>query len=498
MLGHPIVAFWGSWRTWQKRWARGLALVPIMCLLQTGIGHAATLDAWLTSEEDTAIQRLVDPLVKPGDGPVALLASSAPNDPSYRYHWVRDAAGVMRSMLNLYQTAQAPEDKQKYFNIFMDYAIFSRKIQVAPNLSGGVGEPKFHPDGTPYLGDWARPQSDGPATRAIVFISWAQVLLKEGREDLVRSLLYDGVLPTSSLIKTDLEYVANNWQLPSFDLWEEVKGDHFFTRMMERRALLDGAKLAQELGDSEAAAWYSKQAQALQANLETFWDQDRKVLVPMRNQVAGPLGRESGLDSSVVLGLLLGHTEDGFMPFTDEKALATVNALERRFKNLYPINQDPTIPGIAIGRYPEDRFDGYSSTAIGNPWVPMTATFAQFFWRLAREMERERKVVITPLSKHFFADVALASGHTALVPGIYADTTAEFEMIVRALRARGDAYLARIQYHSGPDGELSEQMNRETGYMQGAQHLGLSYATFLWATWARRGDFPVPTMALNP
>jgi len=57
-------------------------------------------------------------------------------------------------------------------------------------------------------------------------------------------------------IKTDLEYVAHNWQESSFDLWEESNGDNFFTKMVQRKAMIDGAAFATKMGDTGAANFY--------------------------------------------------------------------------------------------------------------------------------------------------------------------------------------------------------------------------------------------------
>ena len=43
--------------------------------------------------------------------------------------------------------------------------------------------------------------------------------------------------PSNSVIKNDLEYVANYWKVNGFDLWEEVTGQHFFTYMVQVRLL---------------------------------------------------------------------------------------------------------------------------------------------------------------------------------------------------------------------------------------------------------------------
>lgn len=475
-----------------------LALVCGIGLFSTGDLFGETLEGWIQKEEKFAASRLLDATVDHGDGHLTLVASADPNVPAYNFHWVRDAAAVMRSILYLYQVNRNSEIREKYTKYFEEYVAFSRKIQEAPNPSGGVGEPKFHPDGTPFLGDWARPQNDGPASRAITLISWAQLLIREGKEDYVKKHLYDSTLPTQSVIKTDLEYVANNWRISSFDLWEETKGKHFYTLMMERRALLDGAQLARELADPNAAEWYTQQAKSIESQLELFWDPTRHILMPSRDVEGSSSARESGLDSSVILAVVLGHTQDHFMEFDDERVLATLHALENRFQSLYSINHNPDIPGLAIGRYPEDRYDGYSTVSEGNPWIPLTAIFSQFYERLALHYEKAGACVMTDVSMPFFNQLLAGREEASLAPGVYSSETPEFARIVRALRFKARAYLSRIAYHAGPNGELSEQLNRDTGYLQGAQHLAASYATVLWAIWARRGDFPNPQQPSNP
>lgn len=66
---------------------------------------------------------------------------------------------------------------------------------------------------------------DGPALRATVLMAFAREYIKrngiQGLE-FVESVLYAGHLPAHTIIKADMEYVANNWYLPGFDIWEEV------------------------------------------------------------------------------------------------------------------------------------------------------------------------------------------------------------------------------------------------------------------------------------
>jgi len=45
--------------------------------------------------------------------------------------------------------------------------------------------------------------------------------------------------------------------------------------------------------------------------------------------------------------------------------------------------------------------------------------------------------------------------------------------------------LVRVKFHVDSDGQMSEQMNRWSGYLQGARDLTWSYASFLTALEAR-------------
>jgi glucoamylase len=69
------------------------------------------------------------------------------------------------------------------------------------------------------------------------------------------SKLYNAELPAMSRIKMDLEYVAKNWAFDCFDLWEEVKGRHFYTLVSKYASLVDGADLATRMDDDGASNW---------------------------------------------------------------------------------------------------------------------------------------------------------------------------------------------------------------------------------------------------
>jgi len=463
-----------------------LSLLIVELVSHPVANSSEDFEAWIARQSKQALHYLLQNSAQVGAKPGAVVASPSKVNPNYFYHWVRDSATDMKVIGKLYASNIELTEKAKYKRILIEFSSFSRQLQLTPNRSGGLGEPKFNVDGTAFNGDWGRHQNDGPPTRAIALIQFANALLAEGESEFVRAKLYDGKLPTNSVIKADLEYISHHWRETSYDLWEEVRGHHFYTRVLEKKALVRGAQLAHELGDHGAAVWYAQQAILLENEILLHWDSQKKYIVATRNRNAGVDYKHSGLDSSIVLAVLDAEGMGNELLAEMGKLLATVFVLESTFQKLYPINQNSR-PGIAIGRYPEDRYDGYRTDSEGNPWFLTTNSFAEFYYRLSRRFRLAGRIEISPLSVPFYQallglGIEIPVGHTV----VSADPL--FEQIVTNLTKKGDLFLMRIWHHSNTNGTFSEQMNQRTGYMQGAPSLSLSYASFLSAAWARKND----------
>ncbi len=440
----------------------------------------AGLDGWISQEAIVARQRMFANISPAGAAPGSVAASPSTHDPNYDYDWVRDAALTMDPVVSIYAGA-SPSQKQGYYKLLLSYAQFSRRQQTEPS-AGGDGEPKYNMDGTPFTGPWARPQNDGPALRALTLIHFARALMSQGQTGLVRSLLYDGKLPTNSVVKTDLEYVAHHWGDACYDLWEETYGRHFFTEMMQRRALVEGAKLAQDLGDPGAADYYQSQVEPLSREIEKHWDAGRNIIVETLDQ-QGMDYKKSGLDSAVVLAVLYGETQDGFFPPTDDRVLATVLAQEKAFDSLYALNRSEK-PGtdstVAVGRYPEDRYYG------GNPWILSTEGFGEFYYRLAKELRGKASISVNDINGPFYRGLAGSSGATLGAGTVLLSSDPRYGAILAALVRKGDAQESLVRAHAGPGGELSEQMDRNSGAMSSANDLSWNYAAFMAEDSARQ------------
>ncbi|KAK5112720.1 hypothetical protein LTR62_003818 [Meristemomyces frigidus] len=475
-----------------------LASPPAPYATPKGFGEDIT--SWLSinvgSEAETAFQKMfvnINPNVTGAVKGVVVAARSGPTypqtDPDYEYNWVRDASLTMDVVQSLYSASTKKKSQSQYEDILFEYATARATEQTDPNLQTGLGEPKFYLNNTIFSGPWGRPQNDGPATSAITLIKFANDYLANGGSmDTVKQKIYDSTTyPASAPMQKDLLFVASNWSSPSFDLWEEEESDHFYTRMVQRRALVSGAAFASKMGDSTTSATLSAAATALTATLGQFWDVNRHTIL----YEYGPVlhGKSSYLDIAVVLGVIHGYAGDGVYGFTNDEVLSSALRISTSFIDVYPLANKTTdstgnILGIPIGRYPEDVYNGTGTEDNGgNPWYLCTAAMAQFMYSASSQYADDGSISITNISKPFFdyftptADLSLGQS--------YAYGSPQYNHAINGLNGWGDAFMRTIKHYTPTDGTLTEEYNRNTGVPQGAADLTWSYASVLTAAFAR-------------
>ncbi|MBY0517522.1 MAG: glycoside hydrolase family 15 protein [Bacteriovoracaceae bacterium] len=403
-----------------------LSLIVMMSLSHA---FAQNLEQWMTKQEAASWEKLLKNLSPADTKKGAVIASPQRKDPDYFFHWVRDAALVMDVLM----TSSRETPNQNLNQKIEDYIQFSLYLQEQATLTD-LGEPKYHVDGTSFNGPWGRPQNDSPALRALYLVRHTQFLLDRGVSASKLTHLYRNELPARSLIKRDLEYVAHHWTEAGFDLWEEVKGAHFYTLMVTRQSLLEGAELARRLGDTGAADHYSWQSVLVENRLQDFI-QDGHFVTTL-DRVEGVHYKDSNLDTCILLAFL--HVGNkGAFKISDVRLVRSMQLLEEAFNRVYPLNQRG-LKATALGRYPEDTYYG------GNPWILTTLAAAEYEYRLAQQ-------------------------------------TGKF-----AFLKKGDEYMERVQFHARADGALAEQWDRNSGYHVSADELTWSHASFITAMRERK------------
>lgn len=375
----------------------------------------------------------------------AVIASPSTSNPNYYFDWVRDTALTMKTLIQLqadrHLTLQQKYEVQRKLERWVDFELF-RQETYKPT---GLGEPRFYVDGRANLEPWGRPQNDGPALRALAAIELAKIWIQQGRMAEVKQKLYSAELPARTLIKRDLEYVAHHWKETSFDLWEEERAMHYYTLGAQMVALTKGAKLANSLGDIEAAKFYGRQAAQIQEYLRSFINPATGTIRYALQKVQGLPHKKSDLDIAVLL--IANQTFDGrfYLPVTE--VTRTVNAIVDEMRPIYDINKitsnkkgEPL--GVALGRYRDDKYSGFDFS-IGNPWFLATLGLAEFACNL-------KKVTNSAETARKLNDVAMGQFN-------------------------------RVLYHMGRDGSMAEQFRRDTGFMQGARDLTWSYTAYITA-----------------
>lgn len=448
---------------------------------------------WIAHEAVFSERKIFDqlgPTVGAAEGLV--VASPSTNHPDYFYTWTRDSALVTASIMD--RLAAGEYELEAALRL---YSYSQAKLQNTCNRSGcpadgGLGEPKFNVDGTPFEGDWGRPQRDGPALRAITLIRFANYLLDRGTSadrDFVSRFLYNQDTSSgNSVIKNDLEYTSHLCFDSSFDLWEEKQDLHFFTMVACRKALDSGAALATRLGDFGAAGWYQQQfnvmnSRVLDSGMFYFPDGSYRAYANPQN-----LGRR-GVDSAVLLAILAaGKAGDPNFGPTAPAVLASVKVYVDAFRGKYPIaNSSDQLFGIApvpTGRYPEDKWDGYETgpDTMGNPWYLCTVAVPHLVdWALT-EFVSAGNITVTDVSLPFFEQFVSVKPGDVLTKG-----TTEFNLTLAGMRAWSDGFYKILQRFQGPGGVLYEQFNKNTGEPQGASNLTWSFAAFAGAARARHG-----------
>jgi glucoamylase len=474
------------------------------------VANSPDVSNWLTQRvpsAETNMEKNLSPDL-PGykKGFVVAAPWVVPGVQNYRYHWVRDAALVMNTVVTRYMSAEDQETKKTSFSRLVDYINFSKQNQTAPQPENaekvGLGEVKFNPDGTRYT-NWMRPQNDGPALRAITMIRLSYQLIKEKQLKLVKHL-FDGIGPGQNgiqapgVIRADLDYIGEHWTDTSYEPWEEVMGHHFYTRLVQQKALLDGAWLAGQLGDEADANKYRHSAEQLTPLIKSHWIAAGQTtpsgtvstgqIWDTFDYVKGVNYKSSGLDVVEVLAALHAHNEldnlydkgDRFFSPSDDLILKTAFELSLAFNNLFPLahNDSSSGPGVPIGRYPEDKYNGYDSTKLGNPWYLATAAYAELYYRCAEEWKEDGAIKVTALNSEFLATLtttALKTGETI------SSNDPRFQTLISSVRALGDSYLRRVEANEAADGHLTEEFSRDDGTPTGAQDLSWSYASILTA-----------------
>lgn len=280
------------------------------------------------------------------------IIASPSTDPDYNYHWMRDSAIVMKAIMTLYKDTNNSIIKDKLIDIMNKYI----DIELI-HLKHHPAEPKFEIDGSPYVGDWGRPQNDGPALRGLTCIK-------------LLSFLPERHLDLHKIITNDITYTIDVIDNPCFDLWEEQDGFHLYTRLVQ-------AKFINECFTIDYQSFFDLDNMIIRTTelIGHHFSADGKIYSSFDKN--GNVLRE--YDSSVLLGLC--HIDYQLPLYLETSLNITLytfkdyaNEMVKEFTNLYPVNNILKIP--FLGRYYNDKYFN------GNPWIISTIAYFHYQFQI--------------------------------------------------------------------------------------------------------------------
>jgi glucoamylase len=292
-----------------------------------------------------------------------MIIASPSNDPPYKFHWVRDASIVMRVLIDCYLTTK----EDKYFPYIINYLENTACIQNLDTLTG-LGEPKINIDRTPYNEPWGRPQNDGPGLRGLNMLKLYQ-LLKTDYPNLTRNLIL-------SILQKDIQYVLENYNKICFDLWEEIQGWHFYTRLVQLKFLKEYLKHKDELDNFID----------LKGDIEEIYFKLRTSILDHigNNEIISSFSQDGKIirldDASILLGFCHIDFDDEYVNlFTFDRINKTGDNLLQYFREKYQL-EDFNM----IGRYKNDAYYG------GQSWIICSLALSQFYYQYSKKNKNSK------------------------------------------------------------------------------------------------------------
>lgn len=497
-----------------------------------------------------------------------IIASPSVSEPNYFFQWTRDSSLVALTVNNLLFSSNYYKNnndsgnnnknpfiisKNDLSSILLNFINNSFNLQRVSNWSGNwnpqdkkynnLGEPKFNVDNSAFNFVWGRPQNDGPAIRLIAIIKILNNPNLVNYNNLNKWEIFKDVC------QLDLNYIINHWDEKNFDLWEEVNSKHFYTSFSQLYSLKLSDEflrnLKKEITNKENNDDISRLLSQVNDTYNKIWnfinEKDSFVKIKDKIIVETPQNlhnRPSGLDIAIILASLFTHPIDEFsfgfnkdvnnfnitdpLPFdaNDNKVLNTLHQLIISMKKIYPINNsfliDKLSSGLALGRYPEDIYDGID-TSEGNPWFLATLSASNLIYKLIWLSISQKENLVIPMNQLYTFNDSNETNNTNGVDDYIINPVNDtfwskiisfdnldnldkfslhgtklnynnleivynsiaFNETMEQLFNYADSFLQIVKYHSSDEGELSEQFNKYNGFLTGASHLTWSYSEFI-------------------
>ena len=182
-----------------------------------------------------------------------------------------------------------------------------------------------------------------------------------------------------SAAKFMMEYIEPSTGLPqpSFDLWEEKYGTSTFTASAVSGALLSASKFASLLGKESDARSYQAMSERMQASiLEYLYDDKLGMFVKhIVHNTDGSISYDKTIDTSSFYGIV----NFDICAMDDDKVIRSLATIKDRLE----VKADSK----GYMRYENDCYYTMRETGTPNPWVITTLWLAQYYIKVANDLE---------------------------------------------------------------------------------------------------------------
>jgi GH15 family glucan-1,4-alpha-glucosidase len=247
----------------------------------------------------------------------------------YRYAWLRDLCLTIRALW----LAACPDEPARLFD-WLSHSAGHVRHELVQIMYGVAGERDLTEHVLEHLSGFR-----GSAPVRVGNAAWEQQQLDVFGEvldaaHLLRDQLGELDAPTRQLLVALADRAADSWQEPDAGMWEARDAQRHYTtsKVMCWVALDRATKLAGGLGEhADPEKWATARDEVRSAILEKAWSDEAGAYT-------GAFGSDD-LDASVLLLPLV-----DFLPATDERMRATIEAVESRLGN-----------EVLVRRWPGDR-----------------------------------------------------------------------------------------------------------------------------------------------
>jgi len=292
-----------------------------------------------------------------------MLASPSSENPDYYYHWTRDAA--LTALLLIRLLNKLPEYNKQIYDVVSSY-VFHEIATIQKNPLEYYSEPKYYVNGNRYDKPWGRPQNDGPAIRGYALVEFAFFQLKNENTRYIKEHLVDFNKKTG-IIYQDFLFVIQNYDKPSFDVWEEINGFHYMTSEFQYQFIKKFSQLASIFSDNETTNKCQKVLVKMRKFLDQFYNHHWQSTVSPINV---PESSRKWEDFANILAY--NYCNLFWNPYLNSHIGPTINNIARD-----NISKYGTEYGVILcGRYMEDQY--YN----GPCWILLTIGFAQWLKRV--------------------------------------------------------------------------------------------------------------------